>query len=119
MAFGSTKRSRSVLQEGKGPAAARFIYLLRPPEETNRTMKRKRRLFRKWKKGHRQPHSCIKLAKVFYTAPSSTDVIARKEPERYMRSLLALLEEQLPLSLAHVIIVVRFRSRTTEKTATV
>jgi len=54
---------------------------------------------------------------VFDTALLSTGVIARREPERHIVSSILFLKEQLPLSLAHVVIVVCFGFRTTEKTA--
>jgi len=43
--FCSTKRSKSVLGEENSPPPVRFLYLLPPPEETNRTKKRNVRVF--------------------------------------------------------------------------
>jgi len=82
-------------------------------------MKTKRRLFRKWKKGHRQSHLCIHIAKVLLQRVSLLSQFWERDLEGHMGLSPSFLKEQPPLHLAHVVIVVRFKSRTTEKTAIV
>ena len=115
--FGSTKKSKSVLEEGNSPPPVRFIYLLLPPEETNRIIERNGPPFCKWKKGRRWPHSCIQLAKLLNERFSPPSQFCERDLEGHMGLSPSFLKEQPPLHLAYVIVVLCFRSRTTEKTA--
>ena len=58
-----------------------------------------------------------KTGESFDTAPLLTDAIAAREPERHIISSILFLKEQDPLHLAHIIIVVCYISRKTEKAA--